>query len=319
MRGGWGFWVLSLVACGSGNGGLGDGGSTDGSTDAGADVASSTDGGGDAQVLDADTDADGATSLCVDTLDANRDRLLATYLAFLKSYATTPQTNGLSASNVSSVCDVWTKLDPSSRDVFLTLTARMAGSKLGIDKHSMLCHVVKIYRISGGQGATSTDPGSCGGGEYNRMIMSQDATLHDAQLAANDHQGATQPTIGYDIADAPIGTFWRDSHDLGGPHAPFDLSDETDTGAPRGQTQYFRDPTSTLANTALGRQDLTTLVDPFALEMDQDYDCAHDSNPDCSYVFYGPACAPETSALGTDIYAQSYGSFEPTWKPSGCP
>ena len=41
---------------------------------------------------------------------------------------------------------------------------------------------------------------------------------------------------------------WRDSHDLGGTHAPFDQSDETNQGAPRGQTQYFKDPASTVAN-----------------------------------------------------------------------
>ena len=115
--------------------------------------------------------------------------------------------------------------------------------------------------------------------------VSMDDELHASQLAANQHQGARQSNGRYDIADAPTkGTFWRDSHDAGGPHAPFDLSDETDQGAPRGQTQYFSDPTSALANMPLGRQDLTTLVDPYALEMDQDYDCVHNSNPSCSYT-----------------------------------
>src|SRR6185503_21158081 len=109
----------------------------------------------------------------------------------------------------------------------------------------------------------------CGGGEYNRMIMQDDMTLHAAMVAANADKGATP----YDIADIPMGGFWRDSHDLGGPHAPFDLSDETNDGAPRGQTQYFSDPASAVANAPLGRMDLTTLVDPLALEMDHDYDC----------------------------------------------
>ncbi len=310
---------LALVGCGSSGGTVGDGGSDASTNDAptvpdtGSDVVVTND-------ASADGGLEGGAGTCTtDALDSNRDRLLATYLAFLKSYATTPQTNGLSGSNVTSVCDIWSKLDPSSRDVFLTLTARLQGSKLGSDKSSMLCHVVKIYRVSGGQGATATDPGSCGGGEYNRMIMSQDMKLHDAQVAANDHQGALQPNNAYDIADTPTGTFWRDSHDLGGPHAPFDLSDETDTGAPRGQTQYFRDPSSTLANTALGRQDLTTLVDPLALEMDQDYDCVHNSNPDCTYVTYGQFCVPQSSQVGTAIYTQNYGTYEPSWKPTGCP
>jgi hypothetical protein len=202
--------------------------------------------------------------------------------------------------------------------VFLTLTARLQGSTLGSDGSSMLWHVTRLYRVSGGQGATAGAPGSCGGGEYNRMIMSMDAQLQSAQLAANMHQGAVQPGGKRDIADIPATSYWRDSHDLGGPHAPFDLSDETNQGAPRGQTQYFRDPASAVANAPLNRMDLAALVDPYALEMDQDYDCIHNSNPLCTYVTYGPLCLPMTAAPGTDIYQQSYGSFEPGWQPAAC-
>jgi hypothetical protein len=185
----------------------------------------------------------------------------------------------------------------------------------------MLSHVAKLYRISGGQGAVGTsNPGSCGGGEYNRMIMSMDATLQHTLVAANAAKGAPAANGKPDLLDIPGGSnrFWRDSHDLGGPHAPFDLSDETDNGAPRGQVQYFRDPSSTIAQAPLGRMDLTTLVDPYALEMDQDYDCPHNSNPSCTYVTYGPLCAPQPPLVGVDEYAKSYGSDEPAWKPSGC-
>jgi hypothetical protein len=254
-----------------------------------------------------------------DSLDSNRDRLLKSYFDYLKVNVTQPQSNGLSGGNVANVCDVWNQLDPSSQTVFLTLTRRLQGSIISQDGSSMLLHVQKIYRITGGQGATATDPGSCGGGEYNRMIMSMDPELQSVQLAANTHQGAMQANGKYDIADAPTtGTFWRDSHDLGGPHAPFDISDETDQGAPRGQTQYFKDPTSTLANAPLMRQDLMTLVDPFALEMDQDYDCPHNSNPLCTYTTYGQFCFPQPSMVGADLFASRYGSYEPGWKPSGC-
>jgi hypothetical protein len=178
--------------------------------------------------------------------------------------------------------------------------------------------VTKVYRIVGGQGATQNDPGSCGGGENNRMIMSMDATLHDAQLAANNHQGAKQQNNKYDIADVIPSSYWRDSHDLGGAHAPFDISDETNGGAPRGQTQYFKDPNSTLAKTALGRQDLATLVDPYALEMDQDYDCVHNSNPVCAYITYGQLCLPMSSKVGTDIYVDSYGTYGSSYVPQPC-
>jgi hypothetical protein len=260
-----------------------------------------------------------AGTTCADTLSGNRDCLLRTYFDFLKTSVTQPQTNGLSGGNVASVCEVWSKLDPSSQAVFLTLTARMQGSVLGVDGSSMLSHVKKLYRVTGGQGATAGAPGSCGGGEYNRMIMSMDATLHAAQLAANQHRGALQGNHKYDISDVVPSSFWRDSHDLGGPHSPFDLSDETNQGAPRGQTQYFQDPGSSRAKSPLGRVDLMQLVDPYALEMDQDYDCVHNSNPLCKYTTYGPLCALKPEALGTDVYKQSYGDFGAGWKPVGCP
>jgi hypothetical protein len=244
---------------------------------------------------------------------ANRDRLIHTYFEFLKADPSATQSNGLSGSNLTDVCDLWSKLQPAAQQTFLTITARLDGSKLGSDSSSMLDHIAKLYRVVGGENATASDPGSCGGGEFNRMIMSMDAALHTAMSAAFTNQGASG-----DIADIPSGGFWRDSHDAGGPHAPFDQSDETDGGAPRGQTQYFKDPASTAATSPLGRLDLMTLVDPLAIEMDQDYDCTHNSNPGCSYTFYGPACIPETTMVGVDIYTEGYGSYEADWKPSGC-
>jgi hypothetical protein len=247
------------------------------------------------------------------SLTGNRDRLLATYLAFLQSDPQKLQSNGLRGADLHSVCELWTKLAPSSQQVFTTITHRLYGSLLADGSHA-LEHVQKLYRLVGGQGADAGNAGSCGGGEYNRMIMQQDTALHDAQVAANTRKGATP----YDIADAIASGYWRDSHDGAGPHTPFDLSDEANDGAPRGQTQYFKDPASAKANAALGRLDLETLVDPFALEMDQDYDCVHNSNPACSYVFYGPACAPATNLPGFDIYTGKYGDPGASWKPTGC-
>ena len=302
----------TLTACAGGgsggNGGGADGGVSDlavadGATPSG-DFASA---GGDAAMPPADT------------LDANRDRLLATYLVYLQAHPGA-QSNGLDGAALASVCDLWTRLDPSSQAVFRTLTARMQGSRTAADKSSMLAHVVRLYRVVGGQNASASSPGSCGGGEYNRMIMSMDPSLHDTLVAANLHQGAAGSNGVFDLADVQPGSsrFWRDSHDAGGPHAPFDLSDETESGAPRGQVQYFRDPTSAAAKAPLGRMDLTSLVDPSALEMDQDYDCVHNSNPSCSYVTYGPLCAPMGSKLGVDLYESNYGPIEASWRPNGC-
>ena len=302
----------ALAACGSGNGAAG----SDGGGGAGG---LGTDGGAiDASAGDFGTGGDLALP-AADTLDANRDRLLATYLAFLQAHPGA-QSNGLDGATLGSVCALWSALHPSDRAVFLTLTARLQGSTLGSDGASMLSHVRRAYRVVGGQSATAADPGSCGGGEYNRMIMSIDGALHAALVAANTNKGAAGPSGAFDLADVPADSsrFWRDSHDAAGPHAPFDLSDETQDGAPRGQVQYFRDPSSSAANAPLGRMDLTTLVDPSALEMDQDYDCVHNSNPSCSYVTYGPLCAPEASKVGLDLYESDYGPTESGWHPTGC-
>ena len=245
----------------------------------------------------------------------NRDRLLATYLAYLHTSAVR-QTNGLLGSELPDVCTLWSKLDPSSRATFLTITARLSGSLIAADGSPVLDHVTKLYRAVGGDGASATDPGSCGGGEANRLIMAMDADLHAVLVVTNTDHGMTGGQI--DIHDIPAGGLWRDSHDLGGPHGPFDLSDETEGGAPRGQVQFFKDPTSAAATAPLGRQDLDALVEPLALEMDEDFDCAHNSNPACNYTLYGPLCAPEPNLQGTAIYQETYGDYGPGFVPHGC-
>ena len=284
------------------------------------DTASATDAasGTDTNVTtDANITIDAASGIDAGAGASARDRLLATYLAFLRTTPSVAQSNGLRGADLTSVCDLWSRLDASSQATYLTLTARLAGSHLGMDGSPMLDHVVRLYRVTGGQGATATSPGSCGGGEYNRMIVSVDAELHAALVATNTHRGAATAGV-FDIADVNAGTSWRDSHDAAGPHTPFDLSDETNAGAPRGQVQFFRDTTSAVAMAPLGRVDLTTLVEPLAMEIDQDYDCIHNSNPTCSYVTYGPACLPQPNKPGVDIYGEHYGVVDLTWRPTGC-
>jgi len=310
--------VASLAwACGSSGGAADIGaGSEAGMPETGAAETSTTDPGVDAA---ASTDAsDGATTGSGDTLAANRDRLLATYLAYLKA---TPgaQSNGLDGAKLADVCDLWRTLVPSAQGVYLTLSARLQGSKVSADGSSMLSHVVALHRIAGGDGATATDPGMCGG-DGNRIFVSMDMALHEALNAANANKGQASAGGKPDIEDIQIGanSFWRDSHDLGGAHAPFDLSDETDNGAPRGQVQYFKDVASAAAKAPLGRTDLMTLVDPYALEVDQDYDCPHNSNPLCAYTTYGAFCVPGPSKLGVALYTEKYGDYDPTWQPVDC-
>lgn len=303
-------------ACGSSGGAAGaDGGA--GAPEAGAAETSVAEPAVDA-APPADA-SDGATTGATDTLASNRDRLLATYLAYLKA---TPgaQSNGLDGAKLAGVCDLWRALVPAAQGVYLTLSARLQGSRLSADGASMLRHVTKVYRIAPGDGATTTDPGMCGGGEGNRIIVSMDMALHEALIAANTDKGQANAGGKPDIEDVPIGanSFWRDSHDLGGPHGPFDLSDETDNGAPRGQVQYFKDVTSAAAKAPLGRTDLMALVDPYALEVDQDYDCPHNSNPLCAYTTYGTFCVPGPSKLGVALYSEKYGDYDPTWQPVDC-
>lgn len=263
----------------------------------------------DAGTFDAGSDDDAGTFIdagvdagTVDTLAANRDRLFDSYGVFLDA----------------GTCETWSALTPSAQAVFFTLTTRMQTSRLRADGGSMLSHITKVYRIVGGENASASSAGSCGGGEYNRMMLSMDATLHTALRDANAHQGAMQSGE-YDISDEAVASFWRNSHDLGGAHSPFDESDETEQGAPRGQVQYFADPSSTTANSPLGRLQLETLVDPYALEFDQDYDCIHSSNPLCDYISYGPLCSLGASTSGVDLFTMKYGDTHAEWRPARCP
>jgi hypothetical protein len=293
-RAGVGFVVLACVAAGAGCASSGDDENTSGAAGAGALSQPAGD----------------------EELAANRERLLDSYLAYLKGRPDA-QSNGLAGDALTSTCDLWTKLAPSPQLVFLTLSARLQGAKM-TDGGSMLDHVTKIYRIAGGDGSTATDHGSCGGGDANRMIMSMDAELQATLVRVNKAQGKESgKVLVHDIGNQS-NAFWRDSHDLGGPHGPFDLSDETERGAPRGQVQFFRDPSSAKATAPLGRTDLTDVVDPLALEMDQDYDCPHNSNPACEYTSFQALCLPSAPKRGAAIYTDNYGAFSADWQPASC-
>ena len=66
----------------------------------------------------------------------------------------------------------------------------------------MLDQFTSLYRLVGGEDATATETGSCGGGEYNRMMMSMDEALHSSLINANTNRGAINPSLGvYDTAD----------------------------------------------------------------------------------------------------------------------
>ncbi len=251
------------------------------------------------------TTTDGITSTA-DTLAANRARLLNAYYATARAKDPT----------IASACAVAKSLTPSAVAVFETLTARLQGSTRASDGRSMLSHITAIHRLAGGDGATATDHGSCGGDDANRMIMTMDAMLHATLIAANqDDKTSAGQTV---IKDIPSSGYRRNTHDFAGAHAPFDISDETNDGAPRGQVQFFSAPTSAKAKSPLGRTGVEDVIDPYALEMDQDYDCPHNSNPLCSYVSYQALCFPGDATEGLKLFTNKYGDDAPGFLPAGC-
>jgi hypothetical protein len=116
-----------------------------------------------------------------------------------------------------------------------------------------------------------------------------------------------------DISDGGDGTHWAPSSDLGGPHAPFDMSNETESGLDClliVETEASRPPTAQAHFFAAGsevevrRGGLVIGPDPLLLEIDLDFDCFHRSNPLCN----------DFEAR----YRASYGDFVCEWTPSAC-
>jgi hypothetical protein len=76
-----------------------------------------------------------ATYISISSIDDLRLTLLDSYVVFLKaqdhSYV---QSNGLKGggSAVNNVCELWDLLQPSAKDVFITITGRLDGSKLAV-------------------------------------------------------------------------------------------------------------------------------------------------------------------------------------------
>jgi hypothetical protein len=121
-----------------------------------------------------------------------------------------------------------------------------------------LNHVTTLYAVNGNNGS------GCGGGNNHRLFFSADDEL-------------IYKFRNIDFS-APLG--WRRSEDLAGPHSPFTQSRETMHGKPRGQThEWAWDYEAQYMN----RPGVYGVYDPHLVEMDIDYNTAHDSNPECSY------------------------------------
>jgi hypothetical protein len=152
-------------------------------------------------------------------------------------------------------------------------------------------HIFKIWAVNG------SDTGCCGGtdccnggGEWHRTFFSADDALigHLRDI----HSGLPE---------------WADSNDFAGPHDPFTQSSETQQGTPRGQTHFWSADGDA---TTLSRNGVEGVSDAHIVEIDNDYNFFHDSNPEGTY----------SSTYGRAVYkrhwdwsgAQDRGDGQPT-------
>jgi hypothetical protein len=217
-------------------------------------------------------------------------------------------------------CAAWSGMSASQKGVFLT-TTDLLGKRVFIDNGDdarpdegqlmVLDRVDKLYAVRG-----ASSPGACGGGDSNRIYFSADRELMD--MIRNYAWGL--PIFGK-------------SHDLKGPHDPFNGSRETKGGQPTGQMHFWKwDRVCTSEITEGCNQDRDTMVlqrkgvegieDPWIFELDIDYNLPHDSNPECEYGgktgreqyekkwwYKGKAWQPG---------AEGAGNAELDWRPAGC-
>ena len=264
-----------------------------------------------------------STAATADSLDSNLNRLFETWRSRNAPYMDS--------------CTAWRQsLDQSQRMVFLTITHRLTTSRLGAstvspssvylplheayvpDYRTPLDHISVVWAIAGGHGPVrGSGTGSCGGIDNNRLFMSMDHQLWLAFGLSN----ATTGSVGHNgpLLDPWNNRSWRDSSDPKGSHAPFTASDETSYGSPRGQVHFWAprvNPERTAyvipvqpAYAQVWRRGVESLVDPYMVEMDQDYNVLHDSNPLC-YNFLS-------------AYVSNHGSSGPepiniNWEPTSC-
>jgi hypothetical protein len=238
------------------------------------------------------------------SLDANRNRLFADWAA----------RNGQSGN----LCQAWAAMSCTTKGSFLTLTHRLQVSLMS-DYTTPLDHVNSCYAILGDE----LDSNHCGGDD-NRLFLSMDNTLHNVMLIAHGNSNS------FVTFDQNGNNYWKPSADLGGPHAPFDMSDETSYGHPRGQNQFWGSGSG--YSTPVYSTGVNGIVDYNIMEIDQDYDAIHSSSTECNYGTGGcDTCASAgdranfSSGSGRMIYARQHptlpGSFagpDYEWAPTGC-
>jgi len=233
-----------------------------------------------------------------DTLDANRNRLFAEWVT---------------RQGQSNACQAWDTLSCSAKGAFLTLTHRLQVSVMA-DGKTPLDHVDGLYAILGYDG-------QCGG-SGNRIFVSMDDYLWYAMAYAN---------IGYvTTIDQNSNNYWTISDDPFGPHDPFDASNMTSYGHPRGQMHFWLSDDGFW--TPVYHDGVNGIVDANMMEIDQDYDWNHPSNTECTYDTGGcdtckssPNKAGFSNGTGRMIYARQHPHIEGffsgpdyEWAPAGC-
>ncbi len=236
---------------------------------------STQDGGEQAETLRTSTDA----LTAVVSLDHNRNRLLDT-LALVKGY--------------SDRCSLWNSFTDVQRGIFLTHTD-MLGSRSCMENSSIysnglnsgsncdssapcncaagsdmaLDHVFKIWSVNGNDPSCYCVKGANG---YNCCNGGTD--WHRTFFGADDYLIGYFRNWTYGLPE------WGGSGDPGGPHAPFNNESETAKGSPRGQAQMW---SYNWQASVLNRPGVVGVYDPQIIELDNDYNALHDSNPEGEY------------------------------------
>ena len=235
-----------------------------------------------------------------DTLDANRNRLFADWAA----------RHGQSGN----LCQAWENMNCTAKGAFLTLTHRLQVSYMP-DNKTPLDHVDAMYGIVGYDGQCH--------GDGNRIFMSTDDYLWYAMAYAN---------MGYvTTLDQNGNNYWTISDDIMGPHDPFDASNMTSYGHPRGQLHFWGSDYGFWVE--VQRDGVPPgVVDENMMEFDQDYDWNHPSSTECTYDTDGcDTCksgynkAGFSNGTGRMIYARQHPHIEGwfagpdyEWAPAGC-
>jgi hypothetical protein len=282
----------------------GAGGSDAGSTDAG-------DAGSVCVVEAADAGGCYATACAgvVQTLQANRDRLIA----------------DLAKRKCVDSCTLWAALNQAERYIFLMDTAYF-GSPASLlyppgagNMETALDHAVALYSINGPLAGQGTDGSGRGGNDYNRVYLGFD-TLGECVMR---NFAAANP------AQDPAGNQWVKSDDLAGPHAPFTqremiywYRDWYDINSNGPQFHHWAQDSDFTQSGIDQRLGVCGVTDPSLVESTVAFDFYHNSDPLGDYSgqggygwqivsmyvgidadwAYTPTSCPVTAPVNTDPY-----------------